>query len=366
MTGTSRSSSAAAARLLPGIAAALLLGLAARFVSGSITVRGTHAVSEVIVAISLGLAVNALFPGLRRPLGPGTSLAVKRLLRLGIILLGLGLSLRAVVQAGAGALLVIVVTVAVGLIVTRALGRALGVREKLATLIAVGTGICGASAIVATAPAIEACDEDVSYSIAVITVFGVLAIFAYPLIGAALGLSEARFGAWAGVAIHETAQVVAAGFAFGETAGKIATVVKLTRTALLAPLVLLLGAMNVSARRKEARKEARMEARDETRLDYRSLFPWFITGFLALALLRTVGDAVLAQAGGEAAAAWTGLKYWANHAAKLLIVTAMAAVGLSTNLTAFRRTGAVPLAVGMVASVLVGILSLVLILFLQV
>lgn len=353
MTTTTRPASTVAV-LMPGIAAALALGLFGRLTSGQITIRGTHAVSEVILAIVLGLAVNALFPGMRKRLAPGTSFAVKRLLRLGIILLGLGLSFRAVVQAGAGALLVIVLTVAAALVVTRALGRLLGVRDKLATLIAVGTGICGASAIVAAAPAIEAGDEDVSYSIAVITVFGVLAIFAYPLIGAALALSEAQFGAWAGVAIHETAQVVAAGFAFGDTAGKIATVVKLTRTTLLAPLVLILGIMHASARSKGSK------------VDYRAMFPWFIAGFLALAVLRTTGDAAMAGAGSAAAAVWSGLKYWVNYAAKLLIVTAMAAVGLSTSFAAFRRTGPVPLAVGMAASILVGLLSLVLILSMKV
>ncbi|MDP2873562.1 MAG: putative sulfate exporter family transporter [Bacillota bacterium] len=352
MAGNSRSG-LDAATLLPGLAAALALGLAGRLASGNITIRGTHPVSEVILAILLGLAVNAAFPGLRKKLGPGASFAVKRLLRLGIILLGLGLSLRAVVQAGSGALLVIVVTVAAALAVTRALGRVLGVRDKLATLIAVGTGICGASAIVAAAPAIDAGDEDVSYSIAVITVFGVLAIFAYPLIGTALALSDGQFGAWAGVAVHETAQVVAAGFAFSETAGRIATVVKLTRTALLAPLVLVLGIMHAAGRKRDAR------------VDYRAMFPWFIAGFLALAVLRTLGDAALPGAGGAVAAAWTALKHWTNYGAKLLVVTAMAAVGLSTSFAAFRRTGPVPLAVGMAASVLVGLLSLVLILAIQ-
>jgi uncharacterized integral membrane protein (TIGR00698 family) len=342
--------------LLPGLAAAVALGLAGRIASRAIVIRGTNPVSEIIIAIVLGLALNAALPGMRARLGKGTSFAVKRLLKLGIILLGLGLSLQAVVQAGSGALLVIIVVVAAALVATRALGRALGVHDKLATLIAVGMGICGASAIVAAAPAIDAGDEDVSYSIAVITVFGVLAIFAYPLIGTALALSDAQFGAWAGVAIHETAQVVAAGFAYSETAGCIATVVKLTRTTLLAPLVLVLGIMHAADRRRD------------NRVNYSAMFPWFIAGFLAMAVLRTIGDAVVAGAGGGTAvvSAWTALKYWVNYAAKLLIVTAMAAVGLSTSLSAFRRTGTVPLAVGMVASVLVGLLSLALILAMRI
>jgi uncharacterized integral membrane protein (TIGR00698 family) len=332
---------------LPGLASAFLIGLVSRAASGAIVVRGTHPVSEVILAITAGMVVNAALPSARGALKAGVTFALKRLLRLGIVLLGLGLSLQAVVTTGGGALAVIIVTVAAALLFTRWLGRSLGVRDKLATLIAVGAGICGASAIVAAAPAIDAGEEDVSYSVAVITVFGILAIFAYPLIGAALELSDLQFGTWAGVAVHETAQVVAAGFAFSEAAGKTATVVKLTRTALLAPLVLILGL--VYAGRRGGRGGS-------GRVNYGALFPWFIAWFMGMAVLRSIGDAALAGTG--AASLWAAAKYWASYAAKLAIVTAMAAVGLSTGAGVFRSTGMKPLLIGLVASVLVGALSL--------
>lgn len=335
-------------RIIPGLLLALGVGLASRSLSGLITVRGTHPVSEVILAILLGLAINILLPSLRPAYGPGASFALKRLLRLGIVLLGLGLSLVSVIQAGASSLVIIVTCVALALVVTAWLGKAMGVRERLATLIAVGTGICGASAIVAAAPAIDADEDDVCYSVAVITVFGILAIFLYPVVGSLLALTDRQFGTWAGVAIHETAQVVAAGFAYSEAAGKIATVVKLTRTAMLAPLVVFLAA------RYRQRK-----AEGGKRIDVKAMFPWFIGGFLALAIVRSLGDSAFAATG--AAAAWTALKYWANYAAKLLIVTAMAGVGLSSSMAVFRTTGLKPLLIGLVASVLMGVASLALI-----
>ena len=335
--------------ILPGLVAAVAIGLISRFASSKIVIRGSHPVSEVILAIVIGLTLNLVVPFLRPTLGPGASFALKRLLRVGIVLLGLSLSLTAVVKAGASSLLIILVCVSLSLLVTAWLGKVMGVRERLATLIAVGTGICGATAIVAAAPAIDADEDEVCYSIAVITVFGVLAIFLYPLIGRFLNLSDSQFGTWAGIAVHETAQVVAAGFAFSDAAGKIATVVKLTRTTLLAPLVLFL-----------ATRHARRAAGSGKRLDVKSMIPWFIGGFLALALLRSVGDAALT--GTSVAAAWTTLKSWVNYVAKLLIVTAMAGVGLSCSLEVFRTTGIKPLLIGLAASILMGAASLAMIL----
>lgn len=331
--------------LLPGLLTALAIGLFSRLISSLIVIRGSHPVSEVILAIVFGLLVNLALPFVRPVISPGATFALKRLLRLGIVLLGLGLSLPAVLKAGVSSLLIIVICVASALLVTALLGRALGVKERLATLIAVGTGICGATAIVAAAPAIEADEDEVCYSIAVITVFGVLAIFLYPLIGRLLALTDSQFGTWTGIAVHETAQVVAAGFAFSDAAGKVATVVKLTRTTLLAPLVLFLAARHASQAATNGKK-----------VDVKSMIPWFIGGFLALALLRSAGDAALT--GTAFAIAWAALKSWVNYAAKLLIVTAMAAVGLSSSLEVFRTTGLRPLFIGLVASVLIGAASL--------
>ncbi|RYD06245.1 hypothetical protein N752_04970 [Desulforamulus aquiferis] len=135
--------------------------------------------------------------------------------------------------------------------------------------------------IVAASPAINAKDEEVSFSVATITIFGVLAIFLYPLIGKMLVLTDMQFGTWAGVAVHETAQVVAAGFAYSDPAGQIATVVKLTRTVLLAPIVLILGVIYANKQRNVAGAAGQ-------RVNYLKIFPWFVVGFLAMAGIRTL------------------------------------------------------------------------------
>lgn len=335
--------------LYPGLALAGAIAIVSRATSAAITVRGSHPISDVTLAILAGILIRAAWPQLRATYAPGAGFAVKRLLRLGIVLLGLGLSLRAVLTTGAGALAIIVTVVLAALVLTRWLGRLAGCRDKLATLIAVGTGICGATAIVTAAPVIEADDDDVCYAVAVITVFGMLAIFLYPLIGSLLGLADRQFGAWAGLAIHDTAQVVAAGFSYSEAAGKVATVVKLTRTSLLAPLVLVLAAMYRSGK-------------ERGNVNLRKSFPWFIGGFLALAFVRSLGDSAFAGAASPAiVAAWAGLKHWTGYLARLLIVTAMAGVGLSTDTGAFRAAGYKPLAIGFAASVIVGLASLALI-----
>ena len=171
----------------------------------------------------------------------GIDFALKKVLKGAIILLGLSLSFITVVTTGAKALTIILICVTFAITITYFIGKKLGLPDKLATLIGIGTAICGSTAIVAASPAIDARDEEVTFSVATITIFGVLAIFLYPLLGKMMALTELQFGTWSGVAVHETAQVVAAGFAFSDGAGQIATVVKLTRTVLLAPIVLILG-----------------------------------------------------------------------------------------------------------------------------
>jgi uncharacterized integral membrane protein (TIGR00698 family) len=336
---------------LPGLALAAAIAVAGRLASGAISIRGAHPVSDVTIAIAAGLAIRNLWPAICPATSAGATFAVKRLLRAGIVMLGFGLPLGAVLTTGASSLAIIVAVVAVSLLFTRWLGRVARCRDKLATLIAVGTGICGATAIVTAAPVIGADDDDVCYAVAVISVFGMLAIFAYPLIGFALGLADRQFGAWAGLAVHDTAQVVAAGFAFSEAAGRIATVVKLTRTALLAPLVLVLASMY---RRPSG------QAGQAKRIKLGAIFPWFIVGFLATALVRSLGDA--AAAGTAAAFAWAAAKYWVGYGARLMIVTAMAGVGLSTGFESFRSAGLKPMACGLAASVVVGVAALGLIL----
>ncbi|WP_236638439.1 YeiH family protein [Mangrovicoccus ximenensis] len=186
--------------------------------------------------------------GVHAGLAPGIGFALKKLLRLAIVLLGLQLTLAQIGGIGPGGIAAIVLTLAATLAFTKAMGRVLGVEPRLAELIAAGTSVCGASAILACNTVTRGRDEDVAYAIACVTVFGSLSMILFPLLAGPLGLAPQDFGLWAGASIHEVAQVVGTAFAGGEAAGQTGTIAKLSRVILLAPVVLSLGLM---ARRRD-------------------------------------------------------------------------------------------------------------------
>jgi uncharacterized integral membrane protein (TIGR00698 family) len=271
-------------------------------------------------------------------LDPGLRFASQRILRLGIILLGARLSLGEIARIGLPATGLIVITMAVSFGVVLLVARAVKVEGRLAVLIAVGSAVCGNTAIVATAPVIGARAREVAYAVATITLFGTLAVFFYPAIGRALGLSQTTFGLWAGVAVHDTSQVIATGAAYGPGALDVATVVKLIRNALMAPLLLLIA--TVWAARSQ-------EAAGPTGRSLRRALPWFVLGFLALAALRTLGAISPDQAA------------TLDLVARTLILVALAAVGLSIRVGELRETSWRPLAVGFAVALVVGLGSLV-------
>lgn len=337
-------------RLLPGFLLATAIAVAAEWIHGMIVVGGEKPVSGVIIAIMIGALISNSF-NIQAQIAPGVSYIMSNVLKAAIILLGLSLSFMAVIKTGALALVVIVITVTLAIILTYWIGDKLGLPDKLAALIAIGTAICGATAIVSTAPVIEAEDEDITYAVATITIFGILAIFIYPILGKLMLLNDLQFGTWAGVAVHETAQVVAAGFAFSPEAGEVATVVKLTRTVLLAPLVLIVGV--IYARRNQGQCGE---------INYLKIFPWFVVGFLLMAGLRTVGDNFWLND-----ATWQALLSYGKAASKLLIVVAMAAVGLKTSLQTMKQIGGIkPFVVGLIASITMAVLSLLIIFVLSI
>jgi uncharacterized integral membrane protein (TIGR00698 family) len=244
-------------------------------------------------------------------------------------------------------MVVILMTVALGL--AHLLGRALGVPGKLATLLGVGTAVCGNTAISATAPVIGAEDRHLTLAIATNTLFGTIAVFVYPILGRALGFDDATFGSWAGTAVNDTSQVVATGFAFSETAGQLATTVKLTRNALMVFVIVL---MAVIYRDPGASREGGVSFWAHLR---RSV-PLFVLGFLALSAFRSVGwiDTV-----GE----WIHRPLAADlkNLARFLTVVALAGVGLATQISTMRKTGLKPVLLGLGVAVCVSLCSLALI-----
>lgn len=358
------------ASVLPGLGAALALAALAwplsRWLGALLlTWRGVDPtgraspVSAIPIAVILGLLVSNL-TGPSPRLTPGLDLAVKKALRLGIILVGLKLSVLDVLKVGAIGVPVVVALVALALVSALGLARLMGVGDRLGALSAASTAICGITATLAVAPAIKADDREVAYTIANVTLFGLVAMLTYPYLAHALFASApASAGLFLGTAIHDTSQVMGAAIAYKEVYGderamEVATVAKLTRNALLVVVVPLL-----------AWRSARRGAGDGQPASIAALFPLFILGFLAMAAARTLGDLGLSR-GGLAlgvlgSAAWKSLiTALGDQASTLALATALAGVGLSTRLSVLRGLGPRPLLVGLGAALVVGVGSLVL------
>jgi uncharacterized integral membrane protein (TIGR00698 family) len=334
--------------VLPGLLLVFVLAATARVAHGLLPSSVGRSVGEVLVAVILGLAVGNTVR-LGGSLAPGIRASFHHLLRAAIVLLGAQLSLSTVAAIGGKALLMIVCLMSLALSLTHLLGRRLRITPELSTLIGVGTAVCGNTAISAAAPVIGARDEDISFAIATNTLFGTLAVFAYPLLGTWLGLGDAAFGTWAGTAVNDTSQVVATGFAVSEEAGRVATTVKLTRNALMAAVIVGLAFLH--------RREVTGQERPASwwRVLQRSI-PAFVLGFLAMSLLNTFGlFAWVSEAVGRDLL--TDLKWLA----RALILMALTGVGLSTSVATMRRTGAKPFLVGLTAASVTSLASLLLI-----
>ena len=246
------------------------------------------------------------------------------------MLLGARLTLGQLLETGGASIVAIVVVVGVGLLLGTLLARRFGVGPPLSALITVGMAICGNSAILALAPIVRAPHRETAYAVSTITIFGLVGVLLLPVLGAALGLSDAVFGTWAGLAVNDTAQVVATGYAYSPAAGDVATVVKLTRN--LAILPVLLGAtwLTVRAARDAGASAEGVAAGSSIRLVARAV-PWFVIGFVVFAGLRTAGllDGTLPSGATVADLC--------SVAAAVLILVALAGVGISTDVRADDR-----------------------------
>ncbi|MFE6687644.1 YeiH family protein [Streptomyces sp. NPDC057743] len=323
-----RSRRAALAGRLPGLALAVAVALVA-------TVLGRLApvIGGPVTGIVLGVLVAVVArPGER--MRPGIAFAGRGVLQAAVVVLGAQLSLGQVLRVGVGSLPVMIVSLAACLVAAYFIGRRLGVVRDLRTLIGVGTGICGASAIAAVTPIIGAAEAEVAYAISTIFVFNVAAVLAFPVLGHLLDMSQHAFGLFAGTAVNDMSSVVAAATTYGSGAADYAVVVKLARTLLIIPICLGLAAL--------ARRRARMADSDAAGsgqelpgpVRVRKLVPWFLAGFLVLAAVNTAG-LIPSTAHGPL-----------STLAVFLITVALSAIGLSTQPAKLRRAGAAPLLLG--------------------
>ncbi|WP_232666760.1 YeiH family protein [Pseudonocardia sp. TRM90224] len=321
MTITDRGPRLALPGLLPGLLTALV-GTAVAFVAGS----ALPAVSTLTLAVLLGVLAGQFLPASTRA---GLAWATRKCLRLGVVVLGLQLGLGQVAGLGVGTVLAVVVTVLVAFTGTLVLGRALGLSRGLTLMVATGFSICGASAIAAMDSVTRNEREDVATGVTLVTLYGSAAILLVPAIGSGLGLSPGQLGVWAGLSVHEVAQVVAAASPAGAVAVGIAVVVKLTRVVLLAPMV---AVVSIVERRRDGTADSGANP---------PLVPLFVLGFLAMMLVRSTGivpTAVLSAA---------------QLLTTLLFAAALFGLGAGVPLGRLLRTGHRGLVLGALSTVLV-------------
>lgn len=324
------------ASVAPGLLIAVAVAAAARFLEGLLPI---HLIGASVIALFIGMGINAL----RKPsalVAGGLKFTSKRVLKLAIILLGASLSMGDILTVGRLSLMVMCFTLLTCFGGGYLVGRSLGLNWKLSNLISAGTGICGGSAIAAIAPVIDAQDRDIAYAMSATFLFDMVMILMFPFLGHWLGMSDMAYGLWAGTAVNDTSSVVAAGYAFSEAAGDFATMVKLTRTLSIIPTVLIFSVINV---REKCRLNVAVEGE---RVNVLTLFPWFILGFLGLALFNSVGLIPAA------------VSAFLKDLSKFLMVAALAAIGLNTDFREMQKAGLRPMLHGFIISALVVVVAL--------
>lgn len=326
--------------IIPGILLSLGIAIIAKLLETFENANGLHIIGASVIALFIGMIINSFY----KPndiTSPGIKFTSKKLLKFAIILLGASLNIRTVLTVGRFSLTVMIFTLATCFGLGAVIGKALGLNWKTSSLINAGTGICGGSAIAAIAPVIEADDTDIAYGMSATFLFDTIMIVIFPLLGHYMNLSDAAFGLWAGTAVNDTSSVVATGYAFSEAAGDFATMVKLTRTLAIIPAVLAFAAINMHITKKQNSNSK------EIKVNIRTIFPWFIVGFLMMSALTSLGllpNAIISVL---------------KDISKFIMVAALAAIGLNTNFKSLCRSGARPMLHGFIVSLLVVLVAII-------
>lgn len=283
---------------------------------------------ETLIALLLGMLLNPIFERLSG-FQDGINWTSKKILRAGIICAGITLSFSQVVQAGKYALILLAFTLATAFGVGYICKKVFKINWKLASLLSVSTAICGGTAVATVGPTIKAKDSDIAYAISVTFIFDIITVIAFPWIGKLLGLGDTGYGLWIGTAVNDTSSVVAAGYAFSDAAGALATIVKLTRTLFIVPIVLIFAWIY-------AKKEAVEKDVSKPSVNIQKIFPWFILGFLAFVAIRSTGFVPDAVVSGVA------------FSSKFLLSMALAAIGLKTSIKEVAGIGIKPMVAGVI------------------
>lgn len=329
-------------KLFPGIILAALIAALATFIESLLPI---HFIGAAVIAMFIGILLNSLLKK-TSVFSSGLKFTSKKLLKFAIILLGLSLNIKTVLNVGKMSLLVMIFTLLTCFGGGYFIGKALGLNWKLSNLISAGTGICGGSAIAAIAPTIDADDNDVAYAISATFLFDMAMIVLFPIMGQAMGMSDQAFGIWAGTAVNDTSSVVATGYAFSEAAGDFATMVKLTRTLSIVPTVVIFALISIRLKQKEALANVSTGDAIKSKIKITKIFPWFILGFLAMVVVASVFSIPTEIVGAT------------KSTSKFLMTCALAAIGLNTSISDMKKSGIRPMLHGFIISALVVIVAL--------
>ena len=324
-----------------------VLGIAICFAIAAFSIFAEHLIpggllGASIIALFTGTIINSFFhPAWIKPALKFTS---KKILKGAIILLGASLSVNTIMNVGKMTFFVMIFTFAMCFGGGYFVRKLFGLNWKLGNLISAGTGICGGSAVAAIAPVIDADDKDVAFAMSSTFLFDMVMVAIYPLMGKALAMSDIAYGIWAGTSVNDTASVVASGYAFSEIAGDFATMVKLTRTIAIIPTVLVFAYIGTRIKQKELKS-----ANNNQKVNLVKIIPWFIGGFLVLAALNSA-NLIPAE-----------VSDIMKSTSKFLMVTALAAIGLGTSITDFKKAGLKPMFYGITIDTLVTLTALIVI-----
>lgn len=319
--------------ITPGLIGAIVLAAIATLLGKLAPIVGAP-----VFAIVIGIIIATLRPPTQK-YQRGLTFSAKSVLQTSIVILGTGLSFTQVLITGTSSLPTLLGTLVVALLGAWFFGKLLGITGDLRTLIGVGTGICGASAVAATDAVISASENDVSYAIATIFTFNVMAVLTFPTIGHLLAMTPHAFGLWAGTAVNDVSSVVAAASIFSPAATSYAIIVKLTRTLMIIPITLALAIMRSKKQRANGRAALKFR-------HFHRVLPIFIGWFLLSVTLNTLN--LIPSS-------------WHNNlslAAQFMITMALGAIGLSSRLDKIRVAGIKPLALGAILWILVATTSL--------
>ncbi len=314
---------------ISGISLSVVIGIISYFLGKTFSIIGGP-----VFGIIIGLSVA--FYKRKDHFNPGIKITGKKLLQAAIILLGFEMNLINVLEVGSQSLVIMLVTLVSCFVTAYITNKWLKIPSNTAILVAVGTCICGGSAIAATSPVLKAEEDEVVTAISTIFLFNIIAAIIFPPIGRALGMSDIGFGIWAGTAINDTSSVVAASYTFSNEAGNLATIVKLTRSLLIIPITFVLAIY----KSKDTKSS-------EANFSIAKVFPWFILGFVATCIINTIGIFSVE------------VSEFMGSCSKFLIVVAMSAIGLNTNLLDLISKGKKPIILGSICWFVICIVSLI-------